>query len=575
MANTLFLMSTEPQSGKGIAAFGILDCMRRAGKKIAFFRPVISDPRTPGKDDELLTKLIAHFKPSFSYNDAFAVTLAAARQRINAGKESQVYDEIMAKCRKLEATHDFVLVIGSDFYGKDPMLEYAVNAQSAADLGAPALLLMKGADRAAGDLIESARTSIRELRANAVEVFGCMLNWSQLGAAEAKNFAEAMRTAPEAQSTPNVYVMPENKDAAASASAAIGYFDANVDGKAFAEALGKFAVTTVTPKNFEFALMERAKKHMMRIVLPEGVDDRILTAASEVDRRGVASIILLGDEAAIKKRMAELKLPFNGSIINPETHPKFDEYVNAYYEARKAKGMTPEKAREVMRDASYFGTMMVWKDDADGMVSGAVNTTAHTIKPAFEFVKMKPGVSTVSSIFLMCMKDRVLAFGDCAVNPNPTPEQLAGIAVTSAETARVFGVEPRVAMLSYSTGTSGKGPDVEAVVEATRIAKEIAPELALEGPLQYDAAADMAVAKTKLPGSNVAGKATVFIFPDLNTGNNTYKAVQRAANAVAVGPILQGLNKPVNDLSRGCLVPDVVNTIAITAVQAQADKGLL
>lgn len=575
MANTLFLMSTEPQSGKGIAAFGILDCMQRAGKKVAFFRPVISDPRTPGKDDELLARLIAHFKPSFSYSDAFAMTLAGARQRINAGKESQVYDEIMAKCRKLEATHDFVLVIGSDFYGKNPMLEYTVNAQAAADLGAPALLLMKGAGRTAGDLIESARTSIRELRASAVEVFGCMLNWSQLGAAEARNFAEGVHTAPEGQNTPNVYVMPESGDASASAADAIAYFNGNADGKAFVEALGAYTVTTVTPKNFEFALMERAKKHKMRIVLPEGTDDRILTAASEVDQRGVASIILIGDETSIKKRLGELKLPFNGTIVSPETCPKFDAYADAYYEARKSKGMTPEKAREVMRDVSYFGTMMVWQDDADGMVSGAINTTAHTIKPAFEFVKKKPGVSTVSSIFLMCMKDRVLAFGDCAVNPNPIPAQLASIAVNSAETAKVFGVEPRVAMLSYSTGTSGKGPDVDAVVEATKIAQEMAPDLALEGPLQYDAAVDMAVAKTKLPGSRVAGKATVFIFPDLNTGNNTYKAVQRSANAVAVGPILQGLNKPVNDLSRGCLVPDVVNTIAITAVQAQADKGLL
>jgi phosphate acetyltransferase len=273
--------------------------------------------------------------------------------------------------------------------------------------------------------------------------------------------------------------------------------------------------------------------------------------------------------------MAELKLSFRGAIINPLTFSKKEDYAQAYYEARKAKGITLEKAREVMADASYFGTMMVWKGDADGMVSGAMNTTAHTIKPAFEFVKMKPGISTVSSIFLMCMKDRVLALGDCAVNPNPTPEQLAAIAVSSAETARIFGVEPRVAMLSYSTGSSGKGPDVDAVAEATKIAQGMAPNLPLEGPLQYDAAIDPDVAAKKLPGSKVAGKASVFIFPDLNTGNNTYKAVQRAANAIAVGPVLQGLNKPVNDLSRGCLVPDVVNTIAITAVQAQADKGLV
>ena len=235
--------------------------------------------------------------------------------------------------------------------------------------------------------------------------------------------------------------------------------------------------------------------------------------------------------------------------------------------------ITPEQARDTMADATYYATMMVKLDDADGMVSGSVNTTAHTIRPAFEFVKTKPGFTVVSSVFLMCLKDRVLAFGDCAVNPNPSAQQLAEIAIASAHTAKVFGIEPRVAMLSYSTGTSGKGADVDVVVEATKIAQEMAPDLALEGPLQYDAAIDPSVAKTKMPDSKVAGKATVFIFPDLNTGNNTYKAVQRAAGAVAIGPVLQGLNKPVNDLSRGCTVPDIVNTVAITAVQAAAEKA--
>ena len=574
MANKLYLMSTGPQSGKAITALGILDIVKQKNRKVAFFRPVISDSPA-GKEDELLARLFAHFKPSFSYADAFAYTLSQAREMINSGKESQVYDTIIAKCKKLEETHDFVLCIGGDFHSQDLMLEYSLNVQSAADLGAPALLLMKGAERNADDLIESARSSIRELRAGAVAVMGCVLNWSQLSTADAKKFVEGVANAPEGQSVPDVFAMPENAEASGAADKAIAYFAQHLEGKDLVKAVDDYAVAAVTPKMFEFALMERAKKHKMRIVLPEGSDDRILSAAAEVDRRGVASIIILGDEAAVKKRLGELGLSFSGDIISPASHAKFDAYADAYYEARKAKGVTPEKAREVMTDASYFGTMMVWKGDADGMVSGAINTTAHTIKPAFEFVKMKPGVSTVSSIFLMCLKDRVLAFGDCAVNPNPTPEQLAGIAVSSAETARIFGVDPRVAMLSYSTGSSGKGPDVDAVIEATKIAQEMAPDLALEGPLQYDAAVDMAVAKTKLPNSKVAGKATVFIFPDLNTGNNTYKAVQRAANAVAVGPILQGLNKPVNDLSRGCLVADVVNTIAITAVQAQADKGLI
>ncbi len=573
MANKLFLLGTGPQCGKTIAAFGLIDYLISQGRKVAFYRPVVSYTRD-GKD-EILSRLIKHYKPSFSYEDAYAYTLAEVRGLINEGKESQVYDTILGKCKKLEDTHDFVVCIGSDFYNRDLMLEFEVNTQIAADLGAPALVLIKGEVRGLDDLSPSARGTIRDLRNAAVEVLGCMLTWSRLSSADAKKFEDDIRNAPEDQRTDNVFVLPENPDASSSPEAAVAYLKANMDRGAFVKYVEDHEMTVVTPKRFEFALMERAKRHKMRIVLPEGEDDRILLAAADVAARGVADIIILGDEAAVKKRMGELGLSFNGAIINPASYPKFGEYADAYYEARKSKGVTPEKARETMLDPSYFGTMMVWKDDADGMVSGARNTTAHTITPAFQFVKMKPGISTVSSIFLMCMKDRVLAMGDCAVNPNPTPEQLAAIAISSAQTARIFGVDPRVAMLSYSTGTSGKGPDVDAVAEATRLAKEMAPDLPLDGPLQYDAAIDPVVAKTKLPDSKVAGKATVFIFPDLNTGNNTYKAVQRAANAVAVGPILQGLNKPVNDLSRGCLVPDVINTIAITAVQAQAEKGLL
>jgi phosphate acetyltransferase len=256
--------------------------------------------------------------------------------------------------------------------------------------------------------------------------------------------------------------------------------------------------------------------------------------------------------------------PFDADLV--------ETFAVAYAEARAHKGMTVERAREIVTDISYFGTMMVHLGLADGMVSGAVNTTAHTIRPALEFVKTRPGVSTVSSVFLMCLADRVLVYGDCAVIPEPTTEQLADIAISSAETAQQFGIEPRVAMLSYSTGTSGSGADVEKVRAATALVAQRSPDLLLEGPIQYDAAVDSEVARTKLPDSLVAGRATVFIFPDLNTGNNTYKAVQRSAHAVAIGPVLQGLRKPVNDLSRGALISDIVNTVAITAVQAQAIK---
>ena len=330
------------------------------------------------------------------------------------------------------------------------------------------------------------------------------------------------------------------------------------------------APTAVTPLAFQADLIERARADRKRIVLPEPDDDRVLQAAAQVLAAGIADITFVGDADYVAKRAGELGLDLSAAQVVSVGDPAYlERYAEEFARLRAKKGVTLEQAREKVTDVSYFGTMMVHMGDADGMVSGAAHTTAHTIVPSFQIIKTAPGVSVVSSIFLMAMKDRVWAFGDCAVNPNPTPEQLADIAVTSARTAAQFGVTPRVAMLSYSTGTSGSGPDVDAVVEATRLAREKAPELAIEGPIQFDAAVDAAVASKKLPGSDVAGKATVFVFPSLEAGNIGYKAVQRSSGAVAVGPVLQGLNKPVNDLSRGALVEDIVNTVALTAVQAQ------
>ena len=330
------------------------------------------------------------------------------------------------------------------------------------------------------------------------------------------------------------------------------------------------APTAVTPLAFQADLIERARAERKRIVLPEPDDDRVLQAAAQVLAAGIADITFVGDADYVAKRAGELGLDLSAAQVVSVNDPAYlERYAEEFARLRAKKGVTVEQAREKVTDVSYFGTMMVHMGDADGMVSGAAHTTAHTIVPSFQIIKTAPGVSVVSSIFLMAMKDRVWAFGDCAVNPNPTAEQLADIAVTSARTAAQFGVTPRVAMLSYSTGTSGSGPDVDVVVEATRLAREKAPELAIEGPIQFDAAVDAAVAATKLPGSEVAGKATVFVFPSLEAGNIGYKAVQRSSGAVAVGPVLQGLNKPVNDLSRGALVEDIVNTVALTAVQAQ------
>ena len=351
-------------------------------------------------------------------------------------------------------------------------------------------------------------------------------------------------------------------------------FACAINTDALAKRLMGADVLPITPGLFELELATRARQAKQRIVLAEGEEERILHATDALLRQEIAEIILLGDVDAIKAKANSLKLDISkATLINPKDSPKLAEYANTYYELRKSKGVTEEDAKKTMLDATVYGTMMVKKGDADGMVSGAINTTAHTIRPALQFVKTKPGFSVVSSCFLMCLKDRVLVFGDCAVNPNPTAEQLAEIAVITAQTAKAFGIEPRVAMLSYSTGNSGKGPDVDLVIEATKLAREKDPTLCIDGPLQYDAAFDPTVAKTKMPNSPVAGQATVFIFPNLTCGNNTYKAVQRAANAIAIGPVLQGLNKPVNDLSRGCLVPDIINTVAITAVQAAQEKA--
>lgn len=354
-------------------------------------------------------------------------------------------------------------------------------------------------------------------------------------------------------------------------AAALGLFEGNVDVE---ELRGRIAVRhseRITPLMFEYELIRRAKANRRRIVLPEGSDERILRAAEILTLRRVADLTLLGNPDKIRRRIGELGLKLNGiPIIDPVSSPERDRYARIYYELRRHKGISEQMAHDALEDVSYFGTLMVYSGDADGMVSGAMHTTQHTIRPAFETIRTKPGVKLVSSVFFMCLPDRVLVYGDCAVNPNPDSEQLADIAITSAATAAAFGIEPMIAMLSYSTGASGKGEDVERVREAVRIARQRRPDLKIEGPIQYDAAVDASVAASKMPGSEVAGHATVFIFPDLNTGNNTYKAVQRSAGAVAIGPVLQGLNKPVNDLSRGCTVTDIVNTVAITAIQAQS-----
>ncbi|MFC5190136.1 phosphate acetyltransferase [Algoriphagus aquatilis] len=353
---------------------------------------------------------------------------------------------------------------------------------------------------------------------------------------------------------------------------AIRLFEQAVDEKALTDKLIGFHSDVLTPRMFQYQLVKRAKSSIKHIVLPEGEEDRVLLAADQLIKQGVVRLTLLGNRESIELTAKRLNLSLDLNSIqieSPLSSPRFESYAETLYEQRKSKGLSLEMARDLMQDVSYFGTMMVYRGDADGMVSGAIHTTQHTIRPALQFVKTKPGNSTVSSVFFMCLPNRVSVFGDCAVIPNPSAEQLADIAISSAESAQMLGIEPKIAMLSYSSGTSGEGEEVEKVRKATQLAKERRPDLKIEGPIQYDAAVDPVVGKQKLPNSEVAGQASVLIFPDLNTGNNTYKAVQRETGAIAIGPMLQGLNKPVNDLSRGCSVVDIFNTVVITAIQAQ------
>lgn len=362
----------------------------------------------------------------------------------------------------------------------------------------------------------------------------------------------------------------ENKRKIASA---LGLVESSVDIAGILERSAVKRSERITPLMFQYELMRRAKRQRRHIVLPEGYEERIMRAAEIVLLRDICDITLLGKEEEVRQKASSLGLSLRGArIVDPQASEFLSVFSEAYYELRKHKGVSQEMARDIMADVSYFGTMMVYLGHADGMVSGSIHTTAHTIRPSLEFVKTKQGISIVSSVFFMCLADRTLVYGDCAIVPEPTSEQLADIAISSAMTAGAFGIDPLIAMLSYSTGQSGTGTDVDRVREATRLIRERRPDLKVEGPIQYDAAVDATVAKVKLPGSEVAGHATVFIFPDLSSGNNAYKAVQRAANAVAIGPVLQGLNKPVNDLSRGALVTDIVNTIAITAIQAQGEE---
>ncbi len=694
MAHSLYIVGLEPGSGKSLVALGIMELASRRVRKIGYFRPVIPSTEIPDKKIQLID---SRYHLESAYEEMYAVAHDDAQAMVSKGSSEALLKEIFNKYKALESKCQFVLCEGTDFSGLSSAFEFDFNADVAANLGCPLLVLVNGRHKTTDDIVgtvdlaresfenkgcsiaativnrvaprqreavasrfadrpgesgpvyllpeidvlgkptvqevaaalqariirgtpEGLHRTVQDFKVAAMSfphfldhvadgdlvitpgdrsdvilasmaaalsdtspsIAGLLLTGDQPPAPQVMDLVEGFRasspipiigvpsdtysTAMQVASVPPALTPGNDRKIAA----ALGGFETHVDLKQLEERIKLVRSERVTPIMFEYELIGKAKADRRHIVLPEGEEDRILHAAEILLQRDVVDLTLLGDPEAINAKIALLDLHLDGiQIIEPATSERRHEFAGIYHELRKHKGVSKEMALDTVADVSYFGTLMVNAGLADGMVSGAVHTTGDTIRPALEIIRTPPGVSLVSSVFLMCLADRVLVYGDCAVNPNPNAEQLADIAISSAATAQMFGIAPRIAMCSYSTGASGKGQDVDKVREATAIAHEKKPELKIEGPIQYDAAVDAGVAKTKLPESEVAGQATVFIFPDLNTGNNLYKAVQRSANAVAIGPVLQGLNKPVNDLSRGCKVTDIVNTVAITAVQAQ------
>ncbi len=691
MGRSVYVASVEGFTGKSTVALGVLEQLSRRVERVGVFRPIVrADSSGERGRDYVLELLTAHDAVSLTYDECAGVSY----DEVHADPAAAL-DRIVERYHHVADQCDAVVVVGSDYTDVGTPTEFSYNARIAANLGAPVLLVLNGANRSAADLHTVAEMAATELRANHGTLFAVVANRvSPHDRALAAGVVQALATddvpvfvvpdepilsAPSvadlmlavdgkllsgeeslltrevtglvvaAMTMPNVLdrliegsivVVPGDrpevvlgvlmahaspnfpqvsgivlngglemphqvsrlieglgvtmpivatdrgtqaasaaltavrgrltKDSPRKVATALALFGEHVDGDALLDRLEVARSEAVTPLMFEHQLIDRAVEDRRHIVLPEGEEERILRAADILLRRGVADLTLLGDPIQISARAASIGADVSrATLLSPHDEVLRERFAREYFERRKHRGIDLAEARTIVGDVSYFGTMMVLLGLADGMVSGAAHTTAHTIRPALEVVKTRPGVSIVSSVFFMCLESQVLVYGDCAVNPDPTAEQLADIAISSAGTAAAFGVEPRIAMLSYSTGSSGSGSDVDKVSRATALVKQRAPGLLVEGPIQYDAAIDAAVARTKLPGSLVAGRATVFVFPDLNTGNNTYKAVQRSAGAVAVGPVLQGLNRPVNDLSRGALVRDIVNTVAITAIQAQ------
>lgn len=695
MSKAIYIVTTEPNSGKSIISLGLMQLLLGRTAKVGYFRPIIDDV-PEGKTDNHIDTVLSYFNVDMKPEEAFAYTRSQVVQLKNLDKDDEIVGHIIHKYKTIEKKFDFVLVEGTDFSGEGAIIEWDINVLIAKNLGIPAVILASGKNKTLGELVGNLYMAYDSFKEKGVDVLLIVANKVQpenvsivseglkeklpndvlvgtipvnpilgsptlkeiaqeldakilfgedyinnqvgsfsVGAMQLRNYithlkddslvitpgdrADIILGALQANISTNYPslsgivltggLLPEesiiklieglsdiipilsvargtfhvtNKigtirpriyaENTEKIQTSIQEFEKHIPTKELAERLITFKAKGITPRMFQYNLLQKAKSSKKHIVLPEGSDERILMATKMLIDAEAVTITLLGNRDQIISKITELDIDIDLSTINiidPTTSDNFLDYATTLFELRKHKNVNLAMAKDLMEDVSYYGTMMVYKGHADGMVSGAVHTTQHTIRPALQFIKTKPGVSIVSSIFFMCLPNRVTVFGDCAINPNPTSEQLSEIAISSAATSAAFGIEPKIAMLSYSSGASGVGEDVDRVRKATEIIKDKRPDLKVEGPIQYDAAVDAKVGLSKLPESEVAGQASVFIFPDLNTGNNTYKAVQRETGALAIGPMLQGLNKPVNDLSRGCTVDDIFNTVIITAIQAE------
>jgi phosphate acetyltransferase len=544
MAKSLYIAAVGQVNGKNEAAVAVL--AKAPKQSAAYFKPIAQGPDDPG-----IKAAMAAAGLSGAPSDYYGLTMGDAFDLLGKGQTSTILDAVFQKYNPLASRYGTVIIEGVDMLPSGGGLPN-LDADLAANLGSPVILIAESGPKGDPRVAAAGLAVLTYLNR-----FAEVLALAVIGGGEKPSLPEGVNS--------NNFAAP-----------------ADIASCPCLEKVGELISRPgrpITPKRFEFQLIEKAKLKKQHIVLPEGTDERILRAADDILIKDFAEITILGDPDAINRQAKDLglnALVAKAQLLNPQNSPMAPELAGAFYELRKEKGVTEEKAAAQMKDRNFFATMMVKLKKADGMVSGADGTTADTIRPALMVIKTKPGCSIASSVFLMCLADRVWVFGDCAIVTNPTPQQIAEIAIISAQTAKAFGVDPKVALLSYSTGTSGTGPDVDLVTEATKVARESAeklyPGLPIDGPLQFDAAVDPKTGKSKMPGSPVAGQATVMVFPSLSAGNIGYKAVQRTAKAVAIGPVIQGLNAPVNDLSRGCLVADIVNTVAITALQAMADK---